>query len=116
MNASGCRLACARWGSGQSSGVNVSATNYMVLTFRDGKIARYQEFYDEAQSTWVLKSSVAFVINGGRDEGYRGYSIFDGGLPGKWRVNVKNGGKLVGRITFTVESVSKAVETSIEAH
>jgi ketosteroid isomerase-like protein len=34
-------------GRGGSSGANVSATNHLVLTFRDGKISRYQEFYDE---------------------------------------------------------------------
>jgi ketosteroid isomerase-like protein len=35
-------------GRGTSSGADVSARNFMVLTFRDGKILRYQEFYDEA--------------------------------------------------------------------
>jgi ketosteroid isomerase-like protein len=35
-------------GSGRSSGATVSARNYVVLTFRDGKILRYQEFYEEA--------------------------------------------------------------------
>ena len=34
-------------GRGESSGADVSATNHLVLTFRDGRIARYQEFYDE---------------------------------------------------------------------
>lgn len=33
--------------SGASSGVSVSAHNFVVLTFRDGKLARYQEFHDE---------------------------------------------------------------------
>ena len=42
---------------GQSSGAKVSATNYMVLTFRDGKIARYQEFYDEQQARAALTES-----------------------------------------------------------
>jgi uncharacterized protein len=41
-------LAIAReHGSGATSGARVSARNYMVLTMREGKIARYQEFYDE---------------------------------------------------------------------
>jgi ketosteroid isomerase-like protein len=34
-------------GRGQASGATVSARLYMVMTFRDGKILRYQEFYDE---------------------------------------------------------------------
>jgi ketosteroid isomerase-like protein len=44
-------LAIAREeGRGRSSGATVSADNYMVMTFREGKIARYQEFYDEQQA------------------------------------------------------------------
>jgi ketosteroid isomerase-like protein len=34
-------------GRGQASGATVSARVYMVMTFRDSKILRYQEFYDE---------------------------------------------------------------------
>jgi ketosteroid isomerase-like protein len=34
-------------GRGATSGVNVNARNYMAFTIRDGKIARYREFYDE---------------------------------------------------------------------
>jgi ketosteroid isomerase-like protein len=35
---------------GTTSGATVSARNFMVLTFRDSKILRYQEFYDEADA------------------------------------------------------------------
>jgi ketosteroid isomerase-like protein len=35
-------------GRGAISGATVDATNYQVLSFRDGKLLRYQEFYDEA--------------------------------------------------------------------
>jgi hypothetical protein len=34
-------------GRGRASGATVSARVYMVMTFREGKILRYQEFYDE---------------------------------------------------------------------
>ena len=37
-------------GRGSGSEAEVSARNYMVLTFRAGKILRYEEFYDEAQA------------------------------------------------------------------
>jgi ketosteroid isomerase-like protein len=37
-------------GRGTTSGATVSARNFMVMTFRDGKILRYQEFYDEADA------------------------------------------------------------------
>jgi ketosteroid isomerase-like protein len=44
-------LAIAReHGRGRTSGATVSARNFMVLTFRDGKILRFQEFYDEADA------------------------------------------------------------------
>jgi ketosteroid isomerase-like protein len=33
-------------GRGRASGATVSARNYLVMTFRDSKILRYQEFYD----------------------------------------------------------------------
>lgn len=74
------------------------------------------EFYDEVKNDWVLRSSVAFAISGGRDEGYRGYSIFDDAEAGKWRVNVQNGGKMVGRVSFRVEHVEKPVETTTQKH
>jgi ketosteroid isomerase-like protein len=34
-------------GRGARSGATVSARNFIVITFRDGKILRYREFYDE---------------------------------------------------------------------
>ena len=34
-------------GRGKASGAPVSARNYQVITVTDGKILRYQEFYDE---------------------------------------------------------------------
>jgi ketosteroid isomerase-like protein len=37
-------------GRGAISGATVDATNHQVLTFRDGKLLRYQEFYDEADA------------------------------------------------------------------
>jgi ketosteroid isomerase-like protein len=35
-------------GRGARSGATVSARNFIVITFRHGKILRYREFYDEA--------------------------------------------------------------------
>jgi ketosteroid isomerase-like protein len=37
-------------GRGATSGASVSARNYMAFTIREGKIARYQEFYDEQEA------------------------------------------------------------------
>ena len=37
-------------GRGATSGANVSARIFVVITFRDGKILRYREFYDESDA------------------------------------------------------------------
>jgi ketosteroid isomerase-like protein len=37
-------------GRGSASEADVSARNYIVCTFRAGKILRYQEFYDEGRA------------------------------------------------------------------
>jgi ketosteroid isomerase-like protein len=44
---------------GESSGANVTATNHLVFTFRDGKVSHYQEFYDESQARGALTLGLA---------------------------------------------------------
>lgn len=41
-------------GAGHGSGAETNATVYTVFEFRDGKIDRYQEFYDEAAARGAL--------------------------------------------------------------
>lgn len=72
--------------------------------------------YDDATERWVLESSVPFTIRGGREKGYRGYTIMDSAKAGKWRVNVLSGEKLIGRVSFTVKDVAEPVETLTEEH
>ena len=70
------------------------------------------EFYDEKAGAWVKTGTFGFPITGGRDGGYRGYTLRENVTAGEWRVNVKTGGGLViGRIAFTVEDVSSTVKT-----
>ena len=55
----------------------------------------------DAEAGWVTTDTLRFPILGGRDGGYRGYSIKTGITPGKWRVNViTQYGQLIGRISF----------------
>ena len=72
--------------------------------------------YDESLNTWVTTDTLRFSIQGGRDGGFRGYSIKTGITPGKWRVNVVTQyGQLIGRISFTVvqaQSAPALVQTS----
>ncbi len=62
--------------------------------------------YDTGLGQWVTTDTLRFPIIGGRDGGYRGYSIKAGIIAGKWRVNViTQYGQLIGRISFTTVPV-----------
>ncbi len=61
------------------------------------------EWFDPASGKWVTQSRVTFAIKGGRDQGYRGYTIKSKPKPGAWRVNiVTDDGRPLGRIRFAV--------------
>jgi hypothetical protein len=59
-------------------------------------------------------SQVSFPINGGRAEGYRGFTVAVV-TPGKWRCDVEtSGGLLIGRISFDVVDSSSTPSLSAE--
>ncbi|MDP1624775.1 MAG: DUF2914 domain-containing protein [bacterium] len=52
---------------------------------------------------WATATTIRLNIAGGRDSGFRTYSMKENVFPGKWRVNVETArGQLIGRITFTL--------------
>jgi hypothetical protein len=62
---------------------------------------------------WQTESTVVFPINGGREEGYRGWSYKDTLSSGQWRCNVETGkGQLVGRISFDVVAGTPTLSTT----
>lgn len=62
------------------------------------------QHYDPARKRWVTVSTVVYPINGGRDGGYRGYTIKRHPEPGDWRVDIATEeGRLLGRVRFRVE-------------
>ncbi|MBI4079937.1 DUF2914 domain-containing protein [Candidatus Kaiserbacteria bacterium] len=66
--------------------------------------------YDETEGKWATVQIVPYPIVGGREEGYRGYSLYTGASEGRWRVNVvTEHGQLIGRVSFTVVNVPQAV-------
>lgn len=66
-------------------------------------IYHHWEKYNQDSRRWVTISRVSFPINGGRDQGYRGWSVKENLDPGLWRCNVETqAGGLIGRISFTV--------------
>ncbi len=61
------------------------------------------EWFDPDKRRWIPLSRVAFPIRGGRDAGYRAYSIKSKPRAGDWRVNITTGdGRPLGRIRFAV--------------
>ncbi len=52
---------------------------------------------------WVTESRISFPISGGREAGFRGYSVKGDIAEGTWRVSVETpGGAVIGRIRFDV--------------
>lgn len=67
-------------------------------------ISHVWEYYDETTHTWKESATVSFTLAGGRDNGYRAYSLKEHVTSGLWRVVVKVDDKrIVGRVTFLVE-------------
>ena len=62
-------------------------------------------WYNPATNAWEVRDAISFPITGGRDGGFRGYSIKGELAEGMWRVDVKNlRGQTLGRKTFKVVS------------
>lgn len=69
------------------------------------KIFHQWEYYDEASGSWKEHSRIAYSIEGGRGEGYRGYTEIENYREGKWRCVVETErGQVLGKETFTVAS------------
>jgi hypothetical protein len=68
--------------------------------------------YNRIRHKWQTISSVAFMIHGGRDGGYRNYTIQHKVWDGDWRVDVRTiDGRIIGRIPFHIENVARPVAT-----
>lgn len=60
-----------------------------------------RQVYDEVEHAWITRDRLSFTISGGRDAGYRGYSMKTSLTPGRWRVTVETArGQVLGRIPF----------------
>ena len=69
------------------------------------------QYYDDAIGRWQTEASVRFSIMGGREGGYRGYSVKSAPRAGRWRVNIETpDGLLIGRVPFMVAAASGAVK------
>lgn len=72
-------------------------------------------YYDEAQKQWIESSRIRFTISGGRDGGYRGYSLKSNVAPGKWRVDViTERDQIIGRLTFEIQATNAPANQETE--
>lgn len=70
--------------------------------------------YNDPQGGWKTRSVVGFVISGGADKGFRGYSIKNAPEAGEWRVNVLTPShKIIGRLNFRVFETPQAASTTV---
>lgn len=68
------------------------------------------EKYNEANEKWEIKSDVQYSLIGGRDGGYRSYSMIENLSEGKWRVSAKVGERrTVGMVYFNIIHINKPI-------
>lgn len=80
------------------------------------KIVHEWQYFDQTKDEWVSVSRILLPITGGRNNGYRTYSI-SSVVPGSWRVNVMTErGQVLGRIWFSVDYVGAQPELMTEVH
>jgi len=78
----------------------------------DTTIVHRWQYFNENTHSWVTKNSVEFPIVGGRQGGYRAFSLSESPAAGRWRVSVETtSGKILGRSYMTVEHSTTQPET-----
>jgi hypothetical protein len=66
-------------------------------------VTHHWEHYNEASGSWTTHERITFPIDGGRADGYRGYSFVESVRDGAWRCSVETKrGQVIGRATFSV--------------
>jgi hypothetical protein len=63
--------------------------------------------YDEQTKRWIDQGNVSLNVLGGRENGFRTYSLRSNITPGKWHVNVETTrGQVIGIVRFTIVPVT----------
>jgi len=71
--------------------------------------------YDPKAKVWRSVSRVVYPIHGGRDGGYRGYTVKHAPAAGLWRVDVDTtDGHIIGRLKFHVEDTGQPVPLAVK--
>jgi hypothetical protein len=69
----------------------------------------------DTQGRWATQQRVSVAINGGRENGYRFYTLKTAPAPGQWRVNILSADdRSIGRVRFAVETQAVPPATTLE--
>ncbi len=69
---------------------------------------------DQNERPFSTTDRIPIEISGGREEGYRSYTVKQRVMPGEWRVDVETeDGRLISRVAFQVEEEEAPVMESI---
>lgn len=64
------------------------------------------QYYDKENVRWVKSDRIKIPISGGRDDGFRGFSMKQNLWPGTWRVIIENErGQKLGQIRFKIHEI-----------
>jgi hypothetical protein len=75
------------------------------------------QWYDPTAKKWIDQATIAFILSGGREEGYRGYSEKFDPQAGAWRVLVETvDGQVIGKLSFTVINAASEPALITETH
>jgi len=70
------------------------------------------QYYDTTNNKWTTRAVIRLPVVGGRDGGFRTYSMISNTVYGKWRVNIKTElGQIIGRLRFNILSTDKDLKT-----
>lgn len=79
------------------------AAIFAPTAFREQVVHHWQR-RDQTEG-WITTDVLTYSVVGGREGGYRGYTVKRNITPGAWRVDVRTvSGRLLGRITFHIIS------------
>lgn len=79
------------------------------------KIVHRWQYFDQSENKWTTTNVVPLTIVGGRDGGYRTFSLKSNVKPGRWRVGIETErGQIIGRIKFRIELVNQLPDLLIK--
>jgi hypothetical protein len=73
------------------------------------------QYWNETKEKWITDKIINLPVRGGRDGGFRTYSMRSNIGAGKWRINIKTlNDKLIGRLRFEILPVNTEPELTTE--